>query len=306
MKFSAAAISIFAATAAMAVPLGHEHNIHKRDVVTEVVHQTLVYYQKQVVYVDQNGSPYSTGVQVVSTAVSEAQPEPTSEAAAVSTSVDVAQDVVTSETYVAPSRTSVPESSAPTSTQQPEPTTTSSEAAPTTSSEAAPTTSSEAAPTTSSETPSTTLAVETSSSASPIEDTIAAVTSSEAASSTSAAPSASSSSASSSGGSGSGSNSGDGTYYDTGLGACGITSSDSDFIVAISHERFDAVNTGNPNNNPLCGKKITAYRGDKSVEVTVVDRCPGCDKNSLDFSPAAYDVLGTEAEGRIPITWDFQ
>ena len=114
MKFSAAAISIFAATAAMAVPLGHEHNIHKRDVVTEVVHQTLVYYQKQVVYVDQNGSPYSTGVQVVSTAVSEAQPEPTSEAAAVSTSVDVAQDVVTSETYVAPSRTSVPESSAPT------------------------------------------------------------------------------------------------------------------------------------------------------------------------------------------------
>lgn len=298
MKFSAAAISIFAATAAMAVPLGHEHNIHKRDVVTEVVHQTLVYYQKQVVYVDQNGSPYSTGVQVVSTAVSEAQPEPTSEAAAVSTSVDVAQDVVTSETYVAPSRTSVPESSAPTSTQQPEPTTTSSEAAPTTSSEAA--------PTTSSETSSTTLAVETSSSASPIEDTIAAVTSSEAASSTSAAPSASSSSASSSGGSGSGSNSGDGTYYDTGLGACGITSSDSDFIVAISHERFDAVNTGNPNNNPLCGKKITAYRGDKSVEVTVVDRCPGCDKNSLDFSPAAYDVLGTEAEGRIPITWDFQ
>lgn len=290
MKFSAAAISIFAATAAMAVPLGHEHNIHKRDVVTEVVHQTLVYYQKQVVYVDQNGSPYSTGVQVVSTAVSEAQPEPTSEAAAVSTSVDVAQDVVTSETYVAPSRTSVPESSAPTSTQQPEPTTTSSEAAPTTSSEA----------------PSTTLAVETSSSASPIEDTIAAVTSSEAASSTSAAPSASSSSTSSSGGSGSGSNSGDGTYYDTGLGACGITSSDSDFIVAISHERFDAVNTGNPNNNPLCGKKITAYRGDKSVEVTVVDRCPGCDKNSLDFSPAAYDVLGTEAEGRIPITWDFQ
>ena len=278
MKFSAAAISIFAATAAMAVPLGHEHNIHKRDVVTEVVHQTLVYYQKQVVYVDQNGSPYSTGVQVVSTAVSEAQPEPTSEAAAVSTSVDVAQDVVTSETYVAPSRTSVPESSAPTSTQQPEPTTSSSEAAPTTSSEA----------------PSTTLAVETSSSASSIEDTIAAVTSSEAASSTSAAPSASSSSASSSGGSGSGSNSGDGTYYDTGLGACGITSTDSDFIVAISHERFDAVNTGNPNNNPLCGKKITAYRGDKSVEVTVVDRCPG------------YDVLGTEAEGRIPITWDFQ
>jgi hypothetical protein len=278
MKFSTAAISIFAAAAAMAVPLGHEHNIHKRDVVTEVVHQTLVYYQKQVVYVDQNGTPYSTGVQIVSTAVNDAQPAST-EAAAEPTSQDAAQNVASSAAYVAPSSTFVPESSAPTST------------APQSTSEPAPqpTTSSEPAQVTSSEPASTTLAVETSSSASPIQSSAAA---------------ASSSAASSSSG-GSGSNAGDGTFYATGLGACGITSTDSDYIVAISHARFDAVNTGNPNNNPLCGKQITAYRGGKSVKVTVVDRCPGCDANSLDFSPAAFNVLGDESEGRISITWDF-
>jgi len=30
---------------------------------------------------------------------------------------------------------------------------------------------------------------------------------------------------------------GDFTYYSTGLGACGITNTDNDAIVAISHER---------------------------------------------------------------------
>ncbi|GJJ08849.1 hypothetical protein Clacol_003069 [Clathrus columnatus] len=36
-----------------------------------------------------------------------------------------------------------------------------------------------------------------------------------------------------------GSHSGDGTFYATGLGACGITNNDSQFIVAISHILFD-------------------------------------------------------------------
>lgn len=73
---------------------------------------------------------------------------------------------------------------------------------------------------------------------------------------------------------------GDLTYYAPGLGACGITSSDSDSIVAISQLVFDAVQKGsNPNANPLCGKKIRASRynekdrAQRSVDLTVVDRC---------------------------------
>lgn len=33
---------------------------------------------------------------------------------------------------------------------------------------------------------------------------------------------------------------GDGTFYDTGLTACGITNTDSQFIAAVSHELFDS------------------------------------------------------------------
>ncbi|KAF7499977.1 hypothetical protein DV113_002030 [Geotrichum candidum] len=97
--------------------------------------------------------------------------------------------------------------------------------------------------------------------------------------------------------------SGDGTFYNTGLGACGIESNDSQFVVAVGYELYDSVNTANPNNNPLCGRKITVFRGLKSVQVTVVDKCPGCSYYSLDLSPAAFDVLGNPDEGRIPITW---
>lgn len=67
---------------------------------------------------------------------------------------------------------------------------------------------------------------------------------------------------------------GDLTYYNPGLGACGITSTDSDDICAVSHLVFDAASTGSdPNQNPLCGLKLRLRRDGKSVDVTVVDRC---------------------------------
>lgn len=73
---------------------------------------------------------------------------------------------------------------------------------------------------------------------------------------------------------------GDLTYYDPGLGACGIDSADDDAVVAVSHYTFDAVQTGSdPNQNPLCGRKIRARRVNEatgksvSIDVTVIDRC---------------------------------
>jgi hypothetical protein len=36
-----------------------------------------------------------------------------------------------------------------------------------------------------------------------------------------------------------GQQSGDGTYYSTGLGSCGLTNQDSDYIAAVSHLLFD-------------------------------------------------------------------
>ncbi|KAF8315049.1 hypothetical protein DL93DRAFT_2079744 [Clavulina sp. PMI_390] len=115
-------------------------------------------------------------------------------------------------------------------------------------------------------------------------------------------------SVSSGGGGGSGTTySGDGTYYGTGLGACGITSKDTDYIVAVSHLLYDSYPgaTANPNDNPICGKKIEAHYGGNSVTVTVVDRCVGCAMRDLDFSPSAFSQLADQSLGRISITWQW-
>jgi hypothetical protein len=103
-----------------------------------------------------------------------------------------------------------------------------------------------------------------------------------------------------------GTQSGEGTFYDTGLGACGFTNNDGDDIAAVSHLLFDTFpgwDGQNPNKNPMCGRQVRASRGDKSVVVTLVDRCTGCQVDDLDFSPHAYNVLGKPEEGRIKITW---
>ncbi|KAI0056703.1 barwin-like endoglucanase [Artomyces pyxidatus] len=101
-------------------------------------------------------------------------------------------------------------------------------------------------------------------------------------------------------------NKGQGTFF-PGLGACGLTNSSNDLIVAVSTELFDNFPGAgaNPNDNPICGKSITAHFGSKSVKVKVVDRCVGCAKDDLDMSPAAFSKLANEAKGRINITWSF-
>lgn len=99
----------------------------------------------------------------------------------------------------------------------------------------------------------------------------------------------------------------DGTYYDTGMGSCGWVNHDTDKIVAISAELFKEflanANELNPNNNPICGKKIEASFGGKSTVVTVVDSCPGCARDDLDLSPAAFEDISSKEPGRIKISW---
>ncbi|KAI0080106.1 hypothetical protein K474DRAFT_395167 [Panus rudis PR-1116 ss-1] len=129
------------------------------------------------------------------------------------------------------------------------------------------------------------------------------------------------------GGGGSDVHTGDGTFYNPGLGACGTTSHNEDFMAAIAHEDFDnypGYHDGNPNHNPICGKKVRAtckydstvslrtftefipVGQGKSVEVTIVDRCGDCAPGALDFSPAAFDQLASESVGRLHgMTWTF-
>ncbi|KAF2403477.1 hypothetical protein EJ06DRAFT_471089 [Trichodelitschia bisporula] len=103
---------------------------------------------------------------------------------------------------------------------------------------------------------------------------------------------------------------GDLTYYEPGLGACGITSSSSENIVAISYSVFDAVQVGsNPNANPLCGKKLRATRfndqagSQRSVDLTVVDRCVGCKPTDIDTTTSVFKQLANIDQGRVLVTW---
>ncbi|KAF8609143.1 hypothetical protein BDV93DRAFT_518002 [Ceratobasidium sp. AG-I] len=126
---------------------------------------------------------------------------------------------------------------------------------------------------------------------------------------TSSAPAATTSSTSDDGGSSGGSNTGQATFYATGLGACGITNKDTDYICAVSQllfDGFEGYTGGDPNSNPICNKKIKATYKGKSVTVTVTDRCVGCAHNDLDFSPSAFDQLADQALGRLSgMTWEW-
>ncbi|KAH7029619.1 riboflavin aldehyde-forming enzyme [Microdochium trichocladiopsis] len=93
---------------------------------------------------------------------------------------------------------------------------------------------------------------------------------------------------------------GEATWYNPGLGACGKTHGANDLVAAVSAQLFTS---SNPNNDPVCGKKAKITRGNKSVTVTVVDKCPECPKANIDLSPAAFKKLGTLAEGRIKVKW---
>ncbi|KAF9467024.1 RlpA-like double-psi beta-barrel-protein domain-containing protein-containing protein [Collybia nuda] len=99
------------------------------------------------------------------------------------------------------------------------------------------------------------------------------------------------------------------TFYTPGLGACGISNTENDFVAAISHFTFDTFPgaTPNPNLNPICGRNLRATYQGKSVVVKVVDKCPGCGgANDVDMSPIAFRVLAPEAVGRLfGVEWDW-
>ncbi|KAI7183221.1 hypothetical protein KC363_g8333 [Hortaea werneckii] len=107
---------------------------------------------------------------------------------------------------------------------------------------------------------------------------------------------------------------GDLTYYQPGLGACGVTSTEDDFIVALSHILFDEAGSstdagGNSNENPLCGRMLRATRyneeanAQRSVDLRVVDRCTGCEVDDLDTSLKAFERLAPSASGGVDVSW---
>lgn len=91
---------------------------------------------------------------------------------------------------------------------------------------------------------------------------------------------------------------GDFTYYNTGLGACGHNNNDNELVAAVGHGLYDRTHP--------CGRNIRVHYKGKSAVVKVVDRCGGCNDNSLDLSPAAFKkIVGSLGPGRVQGTWEF-
>ncbi|KAJ8078082.1 hypothetical protein PM082_000288 [Marasmius tenuissimus] len=94
---------------------------------------------------------------------------------------------------------------------------------------------------------------------------------------------------------------GDATFYAPGLGSCGKTNNGGQLVAAVAAPVFDKFPGAgpNPNKNPICGKKAKVTFKNKSVTVSLVDRCPGCGNSGIDLSPAAFSKLAPQSVGRL-------
>ena len=93
--------------------------------------------------------------------------------------------------------------------------------------------------------------------------------------------------------------SGDMTYYDPGLGSCGYSNGNNDNIVALSTEVMQ--NGDSSNSNPKCGTQISIWspHSKQAHQATIVDTCPGCAKYDIDVSPALFQLVAPDGDGRV-------
>ncbi|KAM7215755.1 hypothetical protein V8F06_008865, partial [Rhypophila decipiens] len=125
-------------------------------------------------------------------------------------------------------------------------------------------------------------------------------------------------------------------YNAVGVGACGEQNTDDDLVGAIAWEVFDAASTlvagdsaasssygggsrnplGNPNDNPLCGRRIGVFLDNgqeqqdagTGIIVRIVDRCTSCLPTELGLSPGVFASLGDEdavLEGKAKGLWEW-
>ncbi|OMH79300.1 Papain inhibitor [Zancudomyces culisetae] len=98
---------------------------------------------------------------------------------------------------------------------------------------------------------------------------------------------------------------GDATFYNVEMGvtSCGFKKTNKDYVGAMNAPQYGEHD--NPNNAEVCNKCVLIKHNDKSVKVTIVDKCPECEFGSIDLSPAAFKELAPESAGRIKMEWDY-
>jgi expansin len=90
---------------------------------------------------------------------------------------------------------------------------------------------------------------------------------------------------------------GEATYYAAdGSGNCSFEASPSDLLVA-------ALNLTDYAGSATCGACIEVKGPSGTVNVRVVDSCPGCKKGDVDLSKQAFEKIAALSKGRVPISW---
>jgi len=87
------------------------------------------------------------------------------------------------------------------------------------------------------------------------------------------------------------------TFYDAGLGACGTTNSNSDFIVALNAPQYGS--------GGYCFQTITIIVNGKTATAQITDECMGCGWGALDFSRGLFDYFASETAGVLTGSWYF-
>ncbi|KAG6831311.1 hypothetical protein H0H92_011518 [Tricholoma furcatifolium] len=90
------------------------------------------------------------------------------------------------------------------------------------------------------------------------------------------------------------------TYYEVGLGACGITNVAADFIVALNSDQYGSGYPG-----PYCFKTITMEYNGLTTTAQVTDECPGCPYGGLDLSEGLFQFFSPLSTGVLYGTWYF-
>ncbi|EPQ53553.1 hypothetical protein GLOTRDRAFT_130898 [Gloeophyllum trabeum ATCC 11539] len=90
------------------------------------------------------------------------------------------------------------------------------------------------------------------------------------------------------------------TYYNVGLGACGITNQPTDFVVAL-----DATDFGSGYPGPHCFQHISITANGKTATAEIVDKCPGCPVGGLDLSEGLFSFFAPLSTGVIYGSWNY-
>ncbi|KAI9779665.1 MAG: hypothetical protein M1835_004640, partial [Candelina submexicana] len=100
---------------------------------------------------------------------------------------------------------------------------------------------------------------------------------------------------------------GDITHYDTDAahqtkGACGwVNDGATEDVVALPHGMMGEQSNG----NPFCGRTVNVSLNGKTASAKVVDKCMGCEGQSIDLSDHLFGQLGNPDIGRTQAKWWF-